>query len=418
MRGSFLIQGHSHTLLYDEGERIQDTGAETVIVIDPGHGGENLGTETGKINEKYMTLVTAGAMRDRLLEYGGVTVYMTREDDSDISLADRAELAASVSADYLFSIHYNASADHNAWGTEIWVPLEPPYNAYGFQFGSVWLSEMERFGVYSRGIKTRAGRAGNYYGILRHCTNKGVPSAILEHCYVDTEGGMCDDTDELKAMGVADAEAVAEYLGLKEGGPAIPAAEADKQVASTLNMKTDPELCEIVDVNADYDNCELSFNISAADSDAVLSYYQYSMDGGESWTSWMAWPERNIYTLQAAPLVQVNFKVPEGTTPTIVARAYNNFDAYTESSPVYLNTFGKWTEQTAASESSDEKDEVSEDGSGEDLQTATISEDAGMQDISAGSIAGYLIPRIGVVLSLGILIYCIKGLLKGRNGRK
>lgn len=173
MRGNFLIQEHSHTLLYEEGERIQDTGDDIVIVIDPGHGGENLGAETGKIYEKYMTMATAEAMRDRLSGYDGVTVYMTREEDTDLSLADRAEFASSVSADYLFSIHYNASADHNAWGTEIWVPLEPPYNAYGFQFGSVWLSEMERFGVFSRGVKTRTGKAGNYYGILRHCTKKG-----------------------------------------------------------------------------------------------------------------------------------------------------------------------------------------------------------------------------------------------------
>lgn len=416
MRGNFLIQEHSHTLLYEEGERIQDTGDDIVIVIDPGHGGENLGAETGKIYEKYMTMATAEAMRDRLSGYDGVTVYMTREEDIDISLADRAEFASSVSADYLFSIHYNASADHNAWGTEIWVPLEPPYNAYGFQFGSVWLSEMERFGVFSRGVKTRTGKAGNYYGILRHCTKKGIPSAILEHCYVDTEGGMCDDASEYKAMGEADAEAVAVYLGLEEG-PDIPAAEADKQVASTLNMKTDPEICEIVDVNADYDNCELSFNINASDSDAVLSYYQYSMDGGASWTSWMAWPERNIYTLQAAPLVQVNCKVPEGMTPTLVARAYNNFDVYTESTPVYLNTFGKWTEQASVPVNSDEKDETSDEISGEELQCSTVSEDAGKQDRQSGRTAGYFI-LFGGLISLVVLICCIRGMLKDRNGRK
>jgi hypothetical protein len=213
-------------------------------------------------------------------------------------------------------------------------------------------------------------------------------------------------------MGEADAEAVAVYLGLEEG-PAIPEAEADKQVASTLNAGTDPEICEIVDVNADYDNCELSFNISASDSDAVLSYYQYSMDGGASWTSWMAWPERNIYTLQAAPLVQVNFKVPEGTTPTLVARAYNNFDAYTESSPVYLNTFGKWTESSSVSEDSDERDEATE----EELQNATVSEDAAVQDRTEGRMAGYLI-LFGGLISLGILIYCIRGIFKDRSGRK
>lgn len=182
-------------------------------------------------------------------------------------------------------------------------------------------------------------------------------------------------------------------------------------------MKTDPEICEIVDVNADYDNCELSFNINASDSDAVLSYYQYSMDGGTSWTSWMAWPERNIYTLQAAPLVQVNCKVPEGMTPTLVARAYNNFDVYTESTPVYLNTFGKWTEQASVPVNPDEKDEAADGVSVEELQTATVSEGAGKQDRQSGRMAGYFI-LFGGLISLVVLICCIKGMLKDRNGRK
>ena len=57
-------------------------GEQPVIVIDPGHGGENLGTEAnvsfpGGIQEKEMDLITAKAMYEELQAFDGVTVYLT-----------------------------------------------------------------------------------------------------------------------------------------------------------------------------------------------------------------------------------------------------------------------------------------------------------------------------------------------------
>ncbi|MDE6641041.1 MAG: N-acetylmuramoyl-L-alanine amidase [Acetatifactor sp.] len=50
--------------------RLQSTDGNPVIVIDPGHGGENLGTQEGGIwDEKYMNMVTAQALYDELSLY-------------------------------------------------------------------------------------------------------------------------------------------------------------------------------------------------------------------------------------------------------------------------------------------------------------------------------------------------------------
>ncbi|MGN0155726.1 MAG: N-acetylmuramoyl-L-alanine amidase, partial [Lachnospiraceae bacterium] len=42
------------------------------VVIDPGHGGENLGGTYGNFIEKEMTLKTAYAMKDHLEQYDDV----------------------------------------------------------------------------------------------------------------------------------------------------------------------------------------------------------------------------------------------------------------------------------------------------------------------------------------------------------
>ena len=73
--------------------RVQDIGNKLVIVIDPGHGGENLGTIDGETEEKTMTLVTALAMYEELLKYEDIQVFMTRTTDVDLSLKERAEFA-------------------------------------------------------------------------------------------------------------------------------------------------------------------------------------------------------------------------------------------------------------------------------------------------------------------------------------
>ena len=130
--------------------RIQETGERTVIVIDPGHGGENRGTIENGHEEKYMTMTTALAMYEELLLYEDVDVYLTHREDADMSLKERAEFAKSVNADFMFSIHYNASASHELFGSEVWVSSVSPYNSYGYQFGYEFLTDMRDLGQIGR----------------------------------------------------------------------------------------------------------------------------------------------------------------------------------------------------------------------------------------------------------------------------
>jgi N-acetylmuramoyl-L-alanine amidase len=69
-----------------------------VIVIDPGHGGIDNGTQSGNENEKSLVLAFGLALRDRIEKGGKYRVVMTRTDDTFIPLDDRVRIARNQSA--------------------------------------------------------------------------------------------------------------------------------------------------------------------------------------------------------------------------------------------------------------------------------------------------------------------------------
>ncbi len=330
--------------------RVQETGEEIVVVIDPGHGGENLGTIENGFLEKEMTLTTALAMYDELSLYDGVKIYLTRTEDVDLSLKERAEYAASVEADFLFSLHYNASMSHNRYGSEIWIPSKAPYNAYGYQFGHVFIEEMQTLGLYTRGIKTRLNdEKEDYYGIIREAVALSVPSVILEHCHVDEpqDSTYCDTDEELMAFGKADATAVAKYLGLKSDilgvdystENLLPDANKNSTVKYISWDETAPDVCmiELVRSERKNDMLNVTLQVSAADYDSLLIYYDYSSDGGNTYSDLQIWPENDPLTGDYKDCFELDLHIPyENKLPEIVLRCYNLYDTQTESNHVMV----------------------------------------------------------------------------------
>ena len=322
-------------------DRLQDVGEKLVIVIDPGHGGDNLGTTENGHEEKTMTMITALAMYEELLLYDDVEVYLTRTDDRDPTRKERAEFALSVDADFLFSIHYNASENHELFGAEVWVSAFAPFNNYGYQFGYELLTDLRKAGLFVRGIKSRLNDEGkNYYGIILYPENMGIPSVIIEHCHVDEERdeGFCDSEEKLKNFGKMDATAVARYFGLKStalgvdySGYSLADVQSDPAVPVTLRDATPPDLCQIEPIDINYDTGFLSLTVTAADYDSPLLYYSYSLDGGQSFSKREAWPQSDTLTGGYADTFILNLTIPSDTTPTVILRAYNMYDLHTDS---------------------------------------------------------------------------------------
>jgi N-acetylmuramoyl-L-alanine amidase len=84
------------------------TDARPLIVIDPGHGGIDNGTQSGDQTEKNLVLGFGLALRDRIEKSGKYRVVMTRSDDTFIPLNDRVKIARSQSAALFVSIHADA----------------------------------------------------------------------------------------------------------------------------------------------------------------------------------------------------------------------------------------------------------------------------------------------------------------------
>jgi N-acetylmuramoyl-L-alanine amidase len=82
-----------------------------VIIIDPGHGGHNVGTQSvldGRF-EKEFTLDLALRLKP-LLEAEGWKVFLTRTNDVDVSLADRVAFAEAHQGALFISLHFNSGA--------------------------------------------------------------------------------------------------------------------------------------------------------------------------------------------------------------------------------------------------------------------------------------------------------------------
>jgi N-acetylmuramoyl-L-alanine amidase len=94
-----------------------------VIVIDPGHGGIDNGTQSGSENEKSLVLGFGLALRDRIEKGGKYRVVMTRTDDTFIPLAERVRIARNQSAALFVSIHADALPRHegDAQGATIYT---------------------------------------------------------------------------------------------------------------------------------------------------------------------------------------------------------------------------------------------------------------------------------------------------------
>jgi N-acetylmuramoyl-L-alanine amidase len=88
-----------------------------VVVLDPGHGGQDSGAMCGGVMEKELTLDVARRV-DRLLDSEGIATLMTRLGDSYVSLADRAAFGNRVNDSIFISIHFNEDNKPVASGVE------------------------------------------------------------------------------------------------------------------------------------------------------------------------------------------------------------------------------------------------------------------------------------------------------------
>lgn len=105
-------------LSYSEAAPTADPGVP-VIILDPGHGGEDEGCICGGILEKDLNLSIANLVKTRL-EALGFSVILTRDADMYLPKEDRVILANQSGASLYVSIHQNSAEDPGISGLEVW----------------------------------------------------------------------------------------------------------------------------------------------------------------------------------------------------------------------------------------------------------------------------------------------------------
>ena len=97
-------------------------GSRPLIVIDPGHGGiDNGASAPSGIHEKDITLAFALQLRDLLVGTGLFDVAMTRDDDTYLTLNERADLARQNKADLFISLHADTFQEADIRGASIYT---------------------------------------------------------------------------------------------------------------------------------------------------------------------------------------------------------------------------------------------------------------------------------------------------------
>lgn len=265
----------------------------TVIMLDPGHGGSDLGAEYDPFYERDLTLIVARYMYAELSQYDNVVVYMTRNDDTDVSLKERVDMAAAVDADFLFSIHFNARAEHDAYGSEVLVSAYGEEYAADATFANLELQQLAALGLYTRGISTRLNKAGtaDYYGIIHRATAYGIPGVITEHCYLDhpVDRLFLARADALQLLAHADVTALAEYLHLKSTALGTDYTdyvytEVPVPTVPMVPDTTPPDISVVTAAVYNPATDQTLVHFEAADLQSPVLYYEYSLDNGATWS--------------------------------------------------------------------------------------------------------------------------------------
>lgn len=331
--------GMSCVVKADEELAGEETGGRSiVVVIDPGHGGENAGAIYGGYIEKTLTLNTALAMKEELEKYQGVEVYLTRESDVCLDLDERAEFAEEKNADILLSLHYNMSEYHKLYGAECYVSAFGSYYAIGKDFSDIEMELLTDEGLYDRGVKTRLNSRGtDYYGIIRSGTAKKIPTVIIEHCHLDQENDKTyiDHNTWPQKYGVIDATAVAKYFGLKSEELSVDYSTEVHTATPIPDEKvkpddTPPTECNAEILSVDEETGVIKGKISAYDPDSRILYYTFSFNNGKSFGEYYKYePDENgevFFEIQA----------PDKKRTRLVAAALNLYGGMTKTDLLYV----------------------------------------------------------------------------------
>jgi N-acetylmuramoyl-L-alanine amidase len=207
-----------------------------VVVLDPGHGGQDSGAMCAGTLEKDLTLDVAQRV-DRLLQSQGLATVLTRVGDAYVSLADRAALTNRVPHCVLISIHFNEDNKAVSSGIETYYAEHPMAAAAPIVS---WLPFLQTTAAAAQGpdveSQSLAGFIQEALVARTQAVNRGTKAkqffviANVRHPAVLVEGGFLTNKEDIARLASSEyrdqiaaaiSEGIIRYREVKEHQPAL-----------------------------------------------------------------------------------------------------------------------------------------------------------------------------------------------------
>ena len=145
-----------------------------LVVIDPGHGGPDVGATRNGVYEKDIVLAISKQL-GRMLQQMGYSVMYTRTEDIDLDLEPRVQIAENAGASAFISVHVN-SLDANASA----VNGVETYHSPGASLGKSLAQAVHEQIIASTGANDRGVRSARFHVIAK----TSMPAILVETGFI------------------------------------------------------------------------------------------------------------------------------------------------------------------------------------------------------------------------------------------
>lgn len=151
--------------------------SDYIVCIDAGHGGEDVGAEGIDGSYEKDDNLKLALLVEENLKKSGVTVIMTRSEDTSTELESRSVIANEAEADLFVSLHRNSAEASSVYGVEAWIHSSGSEQSYAI--ANNILDGLEEVGISkNRGVRRGTQDSSDTnYAVIRE-TN--MTSVLLE----------------------------------------------------------------------------------------------------------------------------------------------------------------------------------------------------------------------------------------------
>lgn len=177
------------------------TQNKNVIVIDAGHGGKDCGALRGDITEKVINLEVCMRLQ-KILQKKGYKVYMTRTDDTYLSLEDRTNFTEGINPAVFVSVHVNSCNSNSPRGIE----------THYYHDESLELADCVHRNLISRVSNTaNRGLLKSRFYVINHTT---VPAILVEIGFISNDAERAELISPQRQQATAEgiAEGIIEFI--------------------------------------------------------------------------------------------------------------------------------------------------------------------------------------------------------------